>query len=133
MTTSSKLAPRILVAEDERAIAEICRRVLASEGFEVDVAANGKTAQRMARHNRYDLSLIDIKMPIMSGDKFFHWLQKKQPRLASRVVFTTGDVIGQGTETFLEESGRPFLPKPFTPDELRSLVRQVGVECQCLV
>jgi hypothetical protein len=48
------------------------------------------------------------------------------------VIFTTGDVIGQGTETFLEESGRPFLPKPFTPDELKRLVRQVGVECQCL-
>ncbi len=133
MTTSSKLAPRILVAEDERVIAEICRRVLANEGFEVDVAANGKTAQHMARNNRYDLSLIDIRMPIMSGEEFFHWLQEKQPRLASRVVFTTGDVMAQGTETFLEESGRPFLPKPFTPDELRSLVRQVGVECQCLV
>ncbi len=133
MTTSSKLALRILVAEDEQAIAEICRRVLVSEGFEVDVAANGKTAQHMARNNRYDLSLIDIRMPIMSGEELFHWLQEKQPRLASRVVFTTGDVMAQGTETFLEESGRPFLPKPFTPDELRSLVRQVGVECQCLV
>ncbi len=133
MTTSSKLALRILVAEDEQAIAEICRRVLVSEGFEVDVAANGKTAQHMARNNRYDLSLIDIRMPIMSGEELFHWLQEKQPRLASRVVFTTGDVMAQGTDTFLQESGRPFLPKPFTPDELRSLVRQVGVECQCLV
>lgn len=133
MTTSSKLALRILVAEDEQVVAEICQRVLASEGFEVDVAANGKTAQHMARNNRYDLSLIDIKMPIMSGEEFFHWLQEKQPRLASRVVFTTGDVMAQGTDTFLQESGRPFLPKPFTPDELRSLVRQAGVECQCLV
>jgi len=133
MTTSSKLAPRILVAEDEEAIAEICQRVLASEGFEVDVAANGKTAQHMARNNRYDLSLIDIRMPIMSGVELFHWLQEKQPRLASRVAFTTGDVMTQSTETFLLESGRPFLPKPFTPDELKSLVRQVGMECQCLV
>ena len=133
MTTSSKLALRILVAEDERVIADICRRVLVSEGFEVDVAANGKTAQHMARNNRYDLSLIDIRMPIMSGEEFFHWLQKQQPWLANRVVFTTGDVVTQSTNTFLQDSGRPFLPKPFTPDELRSLVRQVGVECQCLV
>jgi DNA-binding response OmpR family regulator len=124
---------RILVVEDERVIAEICRRVLASEGFEVDIAANGKKAQSMARGDRYDLSLIDIRMPRMSGEELFRWLQEKEPHLASRVAFTTGDVITESTETFLEESGRPFLPKPFTPDELRSLVRQVEVECQCLV
>ena len=133
MATSSKRALRILVAEDEDVIANICRRALASEGFEVDVAANGKIAQHMARNNGYALFLIDIKMPIMSGKEFFHWLHKKQPRLASRVAFISGDLMAQTTGTFLQESGKPFLPKPFTPDELRSFVRQSLVECQCLV
>ncbi len=133
MTATSKPAQRILVVEDEPSISDVCRRVLTREGFEVDIAINGKTAQHMAKNNRYDLCLIDIKMPVMNGDEFYRWLQEEQPNLASRVVFTTGDVIGKGTDTFLEQSGKPFLPKPFTPDELRSLVRQVGVECQCLV
>lgn len=132
MTTSSKIAPRILVVEDERVIAGICRRVLASEGFEVDVATNGKRAQHLAEENEYDLYLVDIKMPTMSGDEFYHWLQEKQPHLASRVVFTTGDLMAQSTNTFLEQSGRPLLPKPFTPDELKSLMSQVMMEHRCL-
>ncbi len=132
MKTSSKPAQRILVVEDERVIADICRRVLASEGFVVDIAANGKTAQHMVKTNRYDYCMIDVKMPVMNGDDFYRWLQEEQPHLASRVVFTTGDVTGKGTETFLEQSDKPFLPKPFTPDELKSLVRQVVMECQCL-
>ena len=86
MTTSSKLALRILVAEDEHVVAEICQRVLASEGFEVDVAANGKTAQHMARNNRYDLALIDIRMPIMSGEELFHWLQALEPAGATDLL-----------------------------------------------
>ena len=60
----------------------------------------------------------------MSGEEFFHWLQEKQPRLASRVVFTTGDVMTQGTDTFLQESGRPFLPKPFTLKQLVAAVKE---------
>jgi len=132
MKTSSKPAQRILVVEDERVIAVICRRVLASEGFEVDIAANGKTAQHMVKTNHYDYCMIDVKMPVMNGDDFYRWLQEERPSLANRVIFTTGDVIGKGTGTFLEQSGKPFLPKPFTPDELKGLVRQVVMGCQCL-
>jgi len=51
-------------------------------------------------------------------------LQEKHPRLANRVIFTTGDVIGRDTQSFLEQAARRFLPKPFTPDELRAVIRK---------
>ena len=86
----------------------------------------------MAQNNRYDYCIIDIKMPVMNGDEFYRWLQEEQPHLASRVIFTTADVIAKGTKTFLEQSDRPFLPKPFSSDELRNLVRQVVMERQRL-
>jgi len=114
---------RILVVEDEPAICDVCQRVLASEGFEVDIAVNGKVAQDIIGEKQYDLCLIDIKMPIMNGKALYLWLKEKHPQLASRVIFTTGSVMGGDTQSFLEQVTRPFLPKPFTPDELKAIIR----------
>jgi len=117
-------AKRILIVEDEPAISDVCRRVLTSEGFEVDIAVNGKVAQDMIEEKQYDLCLLDIRTPAMNGIELYQWLKEKHPQLASRVIFTTVDVIGGDTQSFLEQSGRPFLLKPFTPDELRVIVRE---------
>jgi len=115
---------RILVVEDEPAISQVCRRVLVKEGFEVDSAINGEVAQDMLRKKDYDLILIDVRTPVMNGKEFYQYISEKCGKLVDRVVFTTGDVIGGDTKKFLERSGRPFLPKPFTPDELKTIVRE---------
>lgn len=113
---------KVLVVEDEPSIGKVCRRVLAAAGLEVDVAANGKIAQDMIRKKRYDLCLVDIRTPLMSGKELYQWMKKRHPELASKVVFTTGDVMSGDTHDFVRETARPFLPKPFTPDELRAVV-----------
>jgi len=130
MKTPNSRIKRILVVEDEPAISGLCQRVLSDEGIEVDIAANGKIAQDMVTQKQYDLLLIDIRTPEMTGKEFYQWLQEKHPQLASRVVFTSGSVAGQDTMFFVEQSGRPFLPKPFTPDELRTIMKQTlkGIE-----
>jgi len=115
---------RILVVEDEPAICEVCQRVLTDEGFEVDTAINGKVAQDMIEEKRYDLCLIDIRTPTMNGKELYQWLQEKHPQLATRVIFTSGDVMGGDIQSFLELAGRPFLPKPFMPDELKAILRE---------
>ena len=115
---------RILIVEDEPGISDVCQRVLTGEGFEVDIAVNGKVAQDMLEEKQYDLCLFDIKTPIMNGKELYQWLKEKHPQQASRVIFTTGDVMSGDIQSFLELAGRPFLPKPFTPDELRTIVRE---------
>ncbi len=115
---------RILVVEDEPAICDVCQRVLTGEGFEVDIAVNGRVAQDMIEEKQYDFCLIDMRTPKMNGEELYQWLQKKYPQMASRVIFTTGGVMGGGIQTFLEQSGRPFLPKPFTPGELKAIVQE---------
>ena len=115
---------RILVVEDEPAIRLVCQRILTGEGFEVDVAVNGKVAQDMIKGKRYDLCLIDIRTPAMNGNELYRWLGEKYPRLADGVIFTTGDVMGGGTQGFLEQTDRPFLTKPFTPDEIKAIVKE---------
>jgi len=119
---------RILVVEDEPAIGALCQRVLTSEGFEVDIAVNGKIAQDMIEKQQYDLCLFDIRLPLMNGIELHQWLQEKHPQLASHVIFATGSVMGEDTQSFLEQSGRPFLPKPFTPDELKAIVRETLIQ-----
>ena len=125
MEDLSSSVERILVVEDELAICLICQRVLAGEGFEVDIAVNGKVAQDMIEKKRYDVCLIDIGAPAMNGKELYQWLEEKHPQLAGGVVFTTGDVMGGDTQGFLEQTGRPFLPKPFTPDEIKTIVKEI--------
>jgi len=124
MKNSSAGPKRILVVEDEPTIGDVCRRVLTGEGFDVDIAVNGKVAQDMIREKRYDIFLIDIRMPEMDGKELYRWLQERHTQLASRVIFTTGSVLGKDTEAFIEQTGRPFLPKPFTPDEIKAILRE---------
>ena len=123
MKTPQSSPERALVVEDEPAISDVCRRVLVGEGFEVDIAVNGRVAQGMIEEQQYDLCLIDIRTPQMSGKELYQWLQEKHPQLTNRVIFTTGDVMGGDIQSFLEQAARPFLPKPFTPDELKAIVR----------
>jgi len=128
MKIPSGSVKRILVVEDEKAISELCRRVLVSEGFEVDIAANGKVAQDMIEKQPYDLCLLDIRLPLMNGKELYQWLKKKHPKVANRVIFATGSVMGEDTMTFLERSGRPYLFKPFNPDELKAVVQETWVK-----
>lgn len=116
----------VLVVEDEPSIASVCRRVLTDEGFEVDIATNGEVAQDMIGKKHYALCLIDVRTPIMGGEELYVWLLQEHPQIARRVIFTTGDVMGGDTQSFLEQSGRPFLPKPFTPSELKTVIREAS-------
>jgi CheY-like chemotaxis protein len=115
---------RILVVEDEPAISQVCQLVLTRDGFEVDTAVNGRMAQGMLEEGGYDLILMDIRMPVMNGREFYQILKSRYPKLADSVIFATGDVIGSDTRKFLNQSGRPVLTKPFTPDELKTIVRE---------
>jgi len=115
---------RILLVEDEPAIATLCRSVLTGEGFEVDIAPNGRKAQDMIEEGEYRLCLIDIMMPKMSGQELYEWLERKHPRMAGLVIFTTGSVIDEEIMAFISGTGRPFLPKPFLPDQLREMVKE---------
>ena len=124
MKHSKTSRKRILIVEDEPAICQVCLRTLTGEGFDVDVAANGAVAQDMLGKKEYDLCLVDIRTPIMNGRELYQHIKEEHPELANKVIFTTGDILDNKVELLLREANRPFLPKPFTPDELTAAVRQ---------
>ncbi len=114
---------RILVVEDEPSICQVCLRALGGEGFEVDFTGDGAGAQSRLREREYALCLVDLRTPGMNGQQFYQWLNEERPELLDRVIFTTGDLVSGDTKSFLENVGRPVLPKPFTLDELKAVIR----------
>ena len=60
----------------------------------------------------------------MDGIHFYERLKENHPQLVCRLIFTTGSVANKDTLTYIEQSGRVFLPKPFTADDLRTKVRE---------
>ena len=112
----------VLVVEDEPGIAAVCMRTLNREGFQVDIAVDGKIALEMWAKKIYDLCISDIRTPRMNGIELYRQLEIKCPEVAKRFIFTTGDMLSGNVKTFLESTGRPFLTKPFTPEDLRAIV-----------
>lgn len=75
--------------------------------------------------NVYDLFLVDLKMPGMSGRELYKTVKKKYPDVAKKVVFITGDVMTADTQNFLASTGRPYLIKPFDFKDITNVIEQV--------
>jgi len=114
-----------LIIEDEPAISSLCRRILTGEGFYVTIVDNGQDAEEAVAAQEYDLLLVDIRLPVESGLDFYVWLVQTYPRMAGRVVFMTGGMMGGETMRLLEKSKRPYLMKPFRPFELKGIIADI--------
>lgn len=125
MTQDETSKKTILVIEDEPVLNRILVKTLNKEGFEVDTAANGRIAVDLVKSKVYDIYFSDIRTPEMNGMEFYQYFEKNYPHLADRVIFMSGDVLSNDVKTFLSETNVRFLAKPFTPDELTMLLREV--------
>ncbi len=113
---------KALVIEDEPSIARLCRKVLEIEGFSVDIADNGKDAETLINQSDYKLILMDIRLPVLSGIHVYNWLLKEHPETAENVIFMTGSIAGGDSMKLLHNAGRPYLLKPFRPEELKQVI-----------
>jgi CheY-like chemotaxis protein len=130
MVTDQIRKKQVLVVEDEPAISRACQRVLTAEGFEVDIAMNGLIAMQMVNQKTYDLCLSDIRTPGMNGIELYRYLEKAHPGLSKKVIFTTGDILSNNIESFLENVKLPYLPKPFMPEDLARIVKGINLDTE---
>ena len=114
---------RVLVVEDEPALAVAVSEALVDAGFTVDRAADGEEGLTRLTEARYDLIVCDLKMPRIDGMQFYRAMAAATPALARRVIFVTGDVAGTDAERFLEETGCRWLSKPFRLGDLLRAAR----------
>ncbi|MCX6009445.1 MAG: response regulator, partial [Chloroflexi bacterium] len=85
---------------------------------------NAGDALKKIEGKRYNLVLIDIKMPGMDGVELYKRIQKIAKSLARRVVFITGDILGAHTEKFLSETKAAHIDKPFSAEQLKREVNR---------
>ena len=115
----------ILIIDDEPGIRDILTRIFSERGYTTDSAADAKSALAKYAHNSYDLTIIDLKLPKISGKKLYEMMGKRYPSSARRVLFITGDTITQSTQDFLDSTGKPYLTKPFNSAVVLELVEQI--------
>jgi CheY-like chemotaxis protein len=101
------------------------QQVLNCYGYHVHTVADGETALRGLKDNRYDAILCDWKMPGLNGRQVYERLRATNPELCGRVIFITGDVINEPMQKFLEHEDRPCLTKPFALAELRKTIKTI--------
>jgi CheY-like chemotaxis protein len=118
---------RVLVVEDEPALAAAVADALTDAGFVVDRAGDGEEALARVGERPYDLVVCDLKMPRLDGRAFYRAIAATAPELAARVIFVTGDVVAPDAERFLEETGCRWLAKPFRLGDLLRAARDVLV------
>ena len=116
---------RVLVVDDEEPILALVRDALSSTGIELDVARDGETALKQMRLNTYDATICDWRMPGMNGRQVYEQLRSFDLKASERMIFVTGDVVNEKTQSFIRERGNLALGKPFTLNEIRDAVRQV--------
>ncbi len=116
---------RILVIDDESSLLSLAGNALGAAAYQVDTAGDGETALRLLSQNRYDLILCDWKMPGLNGQQVYERISGGDPTVAKRFLFMTGDVVNEKARRFFEDHQQPCLAKPFTLEELRSVVRKM--------
>jgi CheY-like chemotaxis protein len=104
---------RVLIVEDENNLRQLMRDILVREGYLADEASSGERAVEMLAENIYHAVVSDMKMPGMTGMHLYGIIQDNHPKLTSRVLFITGDVLGRETQEFLKKTGAPYIEKPF--------------------
>ena len=113
---------RVLVVDDEIAIADMVDDILSNAGYDVVKRYDSREALALLQTESFDVVLSDMRMPGLDGPAFFTELKKLKPALAKNMAFITGDALSKDVVEFLSATAQPHLEKPVTPNELLKLV-----------
>lgn len=112
---------KILVVEDEVNVAEVLKRGLSEEGYEVENAFDGQIGLRLATSRTYDLIILDINLPLLNGLELCKQLRERDevtPVLMLTALGMSDDIVAG-----LEAGADDYLPKPFRFNELYARIK----------
>jgi len=114
---------RVLVAEDESAIADLISLYLGREGFSVQIATDGQTALTAANNENFDLIVLDVGLPVMDGTEVCRRLRADENW--TPIVFCTARDDEIDRILGLELGADDYVTKPFSPRELTARVKSI--------
>jgi PAS domain S-box-containing protein len=127
---SKARAAHVLVLDDEKSIAELLCEMLFMLGHKPSLCLAAPQALGLIEKQHFDLIISDFRMPLMNGQEFHEQVKQKNPALARRIIFLTGDVVHEQTQSFLKSSGNPHLAKPFHLSGIERVIADVLSNCE---
>jgi DNA-binding NtrC family response regulator len=121
MSTESKKI-KLLIVDDEVDFLQVIAERLGSRDFEVTTATNGKEAVKIAKKSKFDLALIDLRMPEMDGKEVLQILKKKHKFL--EVIILTGHESLDSAVECTKLGAFGYIPKPYDMDHLLDVLKQ---------
>lgn len=112
--------PRILIIDDEEIVHKSCRKVFRQADYEIDTAWSGEEGLERFAAGRYDVVITDLKMPGIGGLEALRRMKERRPAQVV-IVFTGYANVGTARDS-LKLGAFDYIPKPFTPKELREVV-----------
>ncbi len=112
----------ILVVDDDASVRKSLSSILSQEGYLVETVENGKQAIRISEKSRFDIALIDIRLPDMEGTELLHRLKENQPHMV-KIVITGFPTLENAMET-VNEGADGYILKPFDVQKLLEMIRK---------
>ena len=116
---------RILIVDDNTLNIKVAKRLLSDLNLEIDECYNGQECiDKIKNGEKYDLILMDIMMPVKSGETALKEL-KELSDFSTPVVALTADAVAGSEEKYIKEGFISYLSKPFTRDQIQKEVKQI--------
>ena len=115
---------RILVADDEESMRWVLSKALRKKGFTVDLAKDGEEALRLIQADGYDLAILDIKMPGISGLELLDKVRELKSELL--VVIMTAEASMKNAVEAMKRGAYDYITKPFDLDVIDAIVEKVN-------
>ena len=112
----------ILIIDDEETMRDSCRQTLSRDGNRIEVAESGSKGLSLLEAESFDLVILDLKMPGMSGMEVLKKIKQNDPE--AMVIVITGYATVESAVEAMKRGAYDFIPKPFTPDSLRVIVKR---------
>lgn len=115
---------KILLVEDNKVNQFLGKQLLSKMGFEVEVSGNAEEAIDDLKNNRYDLVLMDVQMPGMTGYELSKYIREKMEAPANTIpiIALTAYASKQERENAMEAGMNDYLTKPYSPQELLAVI-----------
>jgi CheY-like chemotaxis protein len=119
------VAPKVLVCDNEEVLRALVRAALAPSGYDIAEARNGDESVELARDLEPDLIVLDMMMPGRTGLEVLEELRGEERFAETPVVMLTARTQEADRESASTAGADRFLPKPFSPVELASVVEEL--------
>ncbi len=113
---------KALVVDDEESVCEAVKAILETENFDVTATTSSLQAVELVRRDRYDLIVSDLKMPELDGLQFYDKVREIDGDSIFMIITAFGTI--PSAVDAIKRGIYDYIPKPFTPDEVRIPLRQ---------